>query len=592
MMSSTQQLRRRRQPVQVEVANKGRTTSSSKHALSALPSWATPVLCLLLAFLTAGVYSSAVSYPFINLDDPTYVSDNHHVQAGLSWQTVTWAMTATDAFNWHPLTWLSHALDCQLYGLNAGAHHVTNIIIHVLNVTLLLLLMARATNAPVRSALVAALFAVHPLNVESVVWIAERKNVLSMLFFLLALGAYGWYAQKPNWRRYAALAVLFALGLAAKPMVITLPCVLFLLDYWPLARIKDWTAPSLRFPLIQLPWPRLVVEKLPLLILSAGSAVVTVIVQRVRESSSMPLGQLPLSLRLNNAVYSYAMYLANIFWPANLAAFYPHPLHSLRFWQIVLAATLLVAVSLFVWKQHANCPYGLVGWLWFLGTLIPVIGIIQVGEQAMADRYAYLPGIGIFLILVWGCADIVQAHFRTYRVSAVIAIAALAALSCMTFRQIVYWETPEILWAHTLEITKDNFIANDIMGHLLLSEGRPEAVTYFEAAAKSAPLPYYRAHLRIILGMTYSELGYYEQASENFAIARNTDSHQLQKMIGELTEIAAASPSGPAYWRLGVLLEGANQFAEAKRSFEKALQLDPQSSPPRAALERLNTRQR
>ncbi len=552
--------------------------------------WEIPAICALLTLVTAAVYFSLASYPFINLDDTIYVSENPHVQAGVSWQTITWAMTTGDTGNWHPLTWLSHALDCQLYGLDAGAHHVTSLVIHVVNVLLLFLLLARATGMTGRSALVAALFALHPLNVESVAWIAERKNVLSMLFFLLALGAYGWYVQRPTWKRYCLVALLFAMGLASKPMIITLPCNLFLLDYWPLGRIRGWTTPSSVLPVTQLQWPRLAVEKLPLLLLSAGSAVVTVIVQRAGTFIG-PLGILPLHIRAENAVYSYALYLAKIFWPSELALYYPHPLDTLTIWQITLALVLLAAVTVFGWKQHARHGYLLSGWLWFLGTLVPVIGIIQVGGQGMADRYAYLPGIGVFLMLVWGGADFIEAKSLNSRAAVAVAIAALAGLLFVTLRQVGYWESSDRLWTHTLEDTHNNFIADDIYGHLLLKEGRPEAVDYIEHVTELAPTVPYRAHAHAVLSFAYSRMEDYAHAREQLRIALSLDPYEVHKMLRELSATIAQSGDPLLFWRLGLLYEEADQFPEARAAYQKALELNPQFSPARTALEALNTNQ-
>lgn len=315
--------------------------------------------CLLLALVTLAIYSSANSNPFVSYDDDGYVTNNSHVRAGLHWNTLPWALTTTEADNWHPLTWLSHTVDYQLYGLNAKGHHLTNVLLHVFNVVLLFLLLGRFTGAWWRSFLVALLFAVHPINVESVAWIAERKNVLCTLFFILAIGAYGRYAQLPNLKRYLMVVALFVLGLAAKPMVITLPFVLLLLDVWPLQRIQEWNTPQAPVPLkggrkrkeqlqataqnsesaylfSKAPFWRLVVEKLPLLVFCAGSAVITILAQRT--NSLRTLERFPLMVRLENAIYAYADYVWKAFWPTHLAAFYPHPGNALPFWRLGLAA--------------------------------------------------------------------------------------------------------------------------------------------------------------------------------------------------------------------------------------------------------------
>ena len=432
-------------------------------------------VCLLLAVATFALYGRAISYPFIeHYDDEIYVTANPHVQAGLTWQTVTWALTSTDYANWHPLTWLSHALDCELYGLNPGGHHFTNVFLHALNVGLLFLLLARSTGAKGRSLLLAALFAVHPFNVESVAWIAERKNVLSMFFFLLTLGAFGWYALKPAVKRYLVVALLFALALAAKPMVITLPCVLLLLDYWPLRRIAGWgqsqirragdhpespakySSPGTAWSVPQASFSWLVLEKLPLLAMSAANGAVTIFAQRSYGSMRLVL---PLGVRLENAVYAYAMYVAKAFWPAQLAVFYPHPGDTLAAWQIGLAALFLVAVSALVWRERTSRPYLMTGWLWYLGTLVPVIGLIQVGEQAMADRYAYLPLIGIFLMAVWGAADLADRRQLSFPTRAKTAAIVLAVLAAFTWEQVTYWRSSSDLWSRALQVTKNNFTA-------------------------------------------------------------------------------------------------------------------------------------
>jgi len=535
-------------------------------------------------------------------------------------RTLTWAVTTSRESNWHPLTWLSHALDFQLFGLDAGAHHLTSVFIHIINVLLLFLLLCRVTNAIGRSAVVAMLFALHPLNVESVAWVAERKTVLSALFFFLALAVYGWYVLRPTWRSYLSLVLLFAMGLAAKPMIITLPCLLLVLDYWPLCRIRGWTMPSPTFPVTPVSWRRAVFEKLPLLFLSAASAVVTIVVQRAGNAMS-PLRNLSLGVRLENAIYSYGIYVAKTIWPIHLAVLYPHPLDSLSSAKTASALIFLVIVSVVVWKQRSARPYALVGWLWFLGTLVPMIGVIQVGAQAMADRYAYIPAIGLFLILAWGMAEIIQARaIGRYAVFST-ATVALAALSILTSKQIGYWRSDEALWAHTLQVTDNNFIANDKMGFALLEQGRPEAMDYFRAASRIWPADYVsrgelaasfqdqgelrraiqeyetalqdgpdpesRARYYCNLGVIFRELGDSERAKESFRNALETDTDEVQAMIHQLSGWAARQPAAPNYWRLGLLLDGVNQSAEAKSAYERALQLDPNFFPARTALDAL-----
>lgn len=423
------------------------------------------LLCVLLAAATIALYSPVAGYSFLVLDDSDYVTANTHIHAGLGWNTIKWAFTTTAAANWHPLTWLSHALDYQLFALNPAGHHFDSVLIHALNAVLLFLVLGWITKRVGPSLLVAALFALHPINVESVAWVAERKNVLSTLFFLLAIGAYVWYAQKPDWRRYLLVAALFAAGLMAKPMVITLPFVLLLLDYWPLDRIAD-SPPSVdRVP--QLPISKLLLEKIPLLCLSAVSALITLKVQRagfaVRTFEAFPL-----AIRIENAVVAYGLYLWKMLWPARLAL-YPHSAIALPTWQWILCALILISVTALVITFRSK-RYLPVGWFWFLGTLVPVIGLVQVGEAAMADRYAYLPLIGIFIMMSFGVADVAEARDVRLAWRLVPALCALAALGLVTHRQMSHWDSDYDLWSHTLAVAENPF-AHDAMGSALLDPG-------------------------------------------------------------------------------------------------------------------------
>jgi tetratricopeptide (TPR) repeat protein len=397
------------------------------------------------------------------LDDRDYVTANFHIHGGLAWSTIKWAFTSTAAANWHPLTWLSHALDYQLFGLNPAGHHLDSVLIHALNAVVLFLLLSWVTKRVGPSLLVAALFALHPINVESVAWVAERKNVLSTLFFFLAIGAYGWYVQKPDWRRYLLVAALFSAGLMAKPMVITLPFVLLLLDYWPLDRTPSSILSSSGAPRSTV--SRLIWEKVPLLLLSALSAMITVRAQRSGQAVRT-LHQFPLVIRIENAVVAYGLYLWKMLWPAHLAL-YPHPAIALPAWQWILSALVLISITALVvtFRRKRYLP---VGWFWFLGTLVPVIGLVQVGEAAMADRYAYFPLIGIFVMISWSLADLAEAkHVRTAW-QVIPALCVLAALGLVTHRQMGYWGSDYDLWAHTLSINERNPFAHDAMGSALL----------------------------------------------------------------------------------------------------------------------------
>jgi len=587
-------------------------------------------ICLLLAVATLALYSPAFGHPFIfNYDDDIYVNNNSYVKAGLTWETLRWALTSTESANWHPATWLSHALDCALYGLNPHGHHVTNVLLHVLNVVLLFLLLVRATAAAGRSFLVAALFAIHPFNVESVAWIAERKNVLSTFFFLLTLGAYGWYALKPSIKRYVAVAALFVLALASKPMVVTLPCVLLLLDYWPLRRIRGWNQfePDTAFPVPQAPFSRLVLEKLPLLALSAADCAVTFFAQR--SGGAMRL-VLPLGVRLENAIYAYAMYVWKAFWPAWLAVFYPHPGATLAVWRLALAALFLLAVSVLVWWQRAVRPYLIVGWLWFLGTLVPVIGFVQVGEQAIADRYAYVPLIGVFVVAVWGAADLADGRQLSFRSRAKTAAIVLAILSLFTIDQLRYWRSAVDLWAHAVDVTKDSFLGEEDLGAALLATDRyAEALPHFQKAVKLRPSdpgphlnlggdlalsdrprdavleyetaipltsdPEMRLSAYTTLGRLYSNLGDYAKARASYQQALRIDPQKAGAREGlakvELSDAirnAVEIPSGEAYLRLGQLFQQEGRAPEARAAYEQALELNPKLGEARKALDVLN----
>ena len=388
---------------------------------------------------------------FINLDDPYYVTANPQVLPGITRAGLAWAMTANVASNWHPLTLLSHMLDCQLYGLHPTGHHATSLLLHLANVLLLFAVLRGMTGAAGRSAAVAALFAVHPLHVESVAWVAERKDVLSALFWILAMGAWARYARAPSLGRYLLVFLLMALGLTAKPMVVTLPFALLLLDVWPLDRLG-------------LGWKRLAVEKLPLLALSAASSLITL---RYQETSLVPLGVVPWRLRAANALVSYAAYLGKLFLPRHLAVFYPiQP--AIPAWEVAGAAVLLIAITvLAIWRARRE-PWLLVGWLWFLGTLVPVIGLVQVGRQAMADRYTYIPSIGLFLAVVWSLAELGRAHRAALATAAGIVILALAATTRV---QIGYWSDGATLFRHALAATDDgNYLAHIGLGKALMGE--------------------------------------------------------------------------------------------------------------------------
>jgi len=520
----------------------------------ASPEKRNPMVCLLLVVMTLALYNPVNRHPFVNYDDDRYVVNNPHVRQGLTADTIRWGLTSTEQANWHPLTWISHALDYSLFQLNPVGHHFTSVLLHAVNVALLFLLLMWATGRFGPSLFVAALFAIHPINVESVAWIAERKNVLCTMFFFLTLWAYGWYARKPGWKRYLAVAALFAAGLASKPMVITLPFVLLLVDYWPLDRVRgEKTEAGTMRPTFS--WSRLVIEKLPLLALSAASAVITMQAQQaggaVRTSAEVSLGS-----RIATAVWAYGMYLWKMVWPARLAPMYPHPGDSLAAWQVLVAAAALLAITVSVWRFRAR-RYLLVGWLWFLGTLVPVIGLVQVGEAAMADRYAYIPLIGIFVMIAFGMADWTEQRKLGFW-PAVAAAAILIALVLAAHRQIGYWQSNTDLWSHTLAITENNFVAeNNLGGALILEDKEDEAHAHFEAAA--------RINLRD--PMSRSDLGIYFQHHNQMreAVAAYQAAIELTSDPGLLAS---------TYANLGTAQRALGDDEPAQKSFEQSLHFD------------------
>lgn len=596
------------------------------------------MICLLLAVGTLAVYNPVNRHPFVNYDDDRYVTENAHVRNGLTWETVNWALTSTEQANWHPLTWMSHALDFSLFRVNPAGHHFTSVLLHAMNAMLLFLLLALATRRIGPSLLVAALFAVHPINVESVAWIAERKNVLSTTFFLLTLGAYGWYARRPDWQRYLAVFGLFACGLASKPMVITLPFVLLLLDYWPLRRAgavaERNASPSVPAGARTNKFSRLVAEKIPLLALSFLSAVITMKAQEAGGALRSAL-QVSYATRLGTAIYAYGMYLWKMAWPARLAPLYPHPGDSLAAWRVGLASLVLIGVTLGVLKLRAK-RYLLVGWLWFLGMLVPVIGLVQIGDAAMADRYAYLPLIGIFVMIAFGVAELARTKKRGAAWLALPAVAWLLALGVLTERQINYWRSSEELWSHTLAVTENNFIAEDNLGGALVLLGREEeAYPHFEEAARINPKDamsrsnlgtYHQMHARMpeaiadyeaaisltsdkgLLANAYANLGAAqrtmgenEEARQSFEQALHFNSNQFNAWLGlgsmalqrgkieeaitDLSRAVELRPTGEGYVRLGRALQQATRPAEAKAAYEAALRLQPDMAEAQKALE-------
>jgi tetratricopeptide (TPR) repeat protein len=548
-------------------------------ALNARP-W---LLATVLALVTAAIYLPVHRHPFFTMDDDPYVAKNPHLQTAFSWETVHWAFTTYDLANWHPVTWLSHAADVHMLGLSPSGHHEVNLALHVINVLLLFWVLLRATGCAARSFMVAALFALHPINVETVAWIAERKNVLSLLFFLLALGAYRWYASRPKIGRYLVVVVLYALGLMSKPQVITFPFVLLLWDYWPLRRMFPSTQESdslsgTGIPPQKFSW--LVPEKLPLLVLSLGSAIMTMRAQGLAGA----MRYYPLSVRLGNAAVSYVRYLGKALWPSRLSVFYTHP--ELRAWQVIAAIFLLLAITAFVMYQREQ-RYLAVGWFWFLGTLVPMIGIVQVGEQAMADRYAYLSFIGLFLMICWGVSDLAEEHHLSPAWLAAPGVAVLLALSVMTYRQLSYWGDNVTLWSHMMAISSGSYEVEENLAVALLDNGQTDtAMEHFRQVTALVPpasiglgreLAGYAAVANLYLGAYAQQHGQPEDAITHYkkvlALAEDFTSQNGSAHVPPVLiqmEAAAQGNMADAYYVV-------RDYPNAKINFHAALRMDPRN---------------
>ncbi|MFA5181883.1 MAG: tetratricopeptide repeat protein [Syntrophales bacterium] len=587
------------------------------------------LICLCLALLTFVVYGQVKDHAFVDFDDYEYITENPHVRSGLNIDNIVWAFTSYHSNNWHPLTWISHMADVQLFGLNPAGHHLVNVFFHILNSILLLLLLRRMTGALWPSAFVASLFALHPLHVESVAWAAERKDVLSTFFWLLTTWMYVRYTETPDWKRYSLIVLFFTLGLMSKQMLVTLPFALLLLDYWPLGRIagnggqrRDTGKSRPEAAGRQTPISRLILEKIPLFALAMIAAIIVFIVQR-QSGVLYSLTPFPFQIRLENALVSYVGYIGKMLWPAGLAVFYPHPLHGLALWKVLGAAGLLIAVSAgTIWKGR-RYPYLITGWFWYLGTLVPVIGLVQVGVQAMADRYTYIPLIGLFIIVAWGGRDLVlflvrqqiagtkyaqpastasspgkpekagkpgkalhlsrkdvspspiSALSRTellipVRIIFVSAVAVLIILSFLTWKQVGYWRDNVTLYAHAVRVVPDNYWAYNNLGAALASRGQIDtAMTWFAESLKIMP--------------------YYPGANQNMAAALYTQGRYLEA-IPLLERALKLQPRNPElHITLGAVLLKMHRNAEAAAHFREALNLRPGDSNAAAGLKEAST---
>ena len=568
-----------------------------------------PILAACLAVLTLAIYWQTTGFEFTNFDDDYYVTDNTHVTDGLTMDGVVWAFTSRHASNWHPLTWISHMLDCRSGDLEPGRHHLTSILLHAANAILLFLVLERLTGFRWRSAFVAALFAVHPLHVESVAWVAERKDVLSTFFWLLTMLAYARYAgsgvggqgpgagrrNTPSIWRYLLVVLLFALGLMSKPMLVSLPVVLLLLDYWPLGRLQvtgyrlqkqgaGGRGPGARgrgpgaggnsqFPIpnSQLAG-RLLLEKVPLFALALASCVVTFVVQRIT-GSVFSIDVYPIGVRLANAVVACVAYLIKMVWPVGLACFYPHPGRGLPVWQTVASGAALAAVTVLAVSLARRRPYVLVGWMWYLVTLIPVIGFVQVGRQAMADRYTYVPLIGVFVALTWAIGDLVAGSRRRVAVATAAACAVLVALSAGSYLQVRYWRDSVALFSRAVSVTKDNGLAYYNLACALKASGDDEAA---------------RRHVRTALRLLPDD-----PRSRNSFGCDLLEQGMIDEAVGCFRQAIEGDPRfEEAYCNLGIAYARAGNTREAMRSLRKALDLNPRDEMARRNLRVVEERAR
>ncbi len=544
-------------------------------------------ICIFLAVSTFAVYSQVQDHEFINYDDDKYVTNNEYVKAGFTRDSVGWALTTSYNSNWHPMTWLSHMLDAQLFGPNSKGHHLTNLLFHIANVLLLFLVLLRMTGALWQSGFVAALFALHPLNVESVAWVAERKNVLSTFFWLLTMWAYIRYAQKTNLKRYSLVILFFAMGLMSKPMLVTLPFVLLLLDYWPLRRLQSDRRTAIS---------RLVYEKIPLLVLVAGSVVTTLTVQKMGGALGS-LNAFPIQERVINALVSYWLYLQKMIWPGGLAIFYAHPENTLSVWKGLATAALLALVTTAAIRLARRAPYFAVGWFWYLGTLIPVIQLVQTGSIAMADRYAYVPLIGIFIIIAWGLPELLAKWRLRSRILTIAAGIWISTLMLMTWNQVSHWKNSITIFSHAIEVTDieypDFLLAHNNLANALLAEGRTgKAISHYKMAINL--MPDYAVNHNHLANALFAEqkteeaISHFKMAIElmpDYAIAHNNLGTVLlaeQKTEEAISHYKTAVKLLPdyatAHYNLGFALMKEKKTGEAIFHFKMAIQLEPNNT--------------
>ncbi|MBN1364329.1 MAG: tetratricopeptide repeat protein [Syntrophaceae bacterium] len=511
------------------------------------------IIYILLAIVTLAVFWQVNKFDFVNFDDNLYVSENSIIQSGITTEGIHWAFSTTYLDFWHPLTWLSYMLDYCLNDLNAGSYHLTNLILHILSALLLFWLFNRMTGVVWRSAFVAAFFALHPFHVESVAWISERKDVLSAFFWMITLCIYVYYTEKPTIIRYFPVIFSFILALMSKSIVVTLPVIMILLDYWPLKRLQskktkdNLTEISLKKVFFRSLW-----EKIPLLIFSIIFVIITVYAKYKPSESSIE--HLSLSSRIANTPVSLITYLEKTFWPHHMAIFYPF-LDQIQFWNVLGSSLLILVISAAVIAMAKRFPYFFVGWFWYIITILPVIGIIQIGNFAMADRYHYLPSIGIGIILAWGIPFLFKNEFARKKILLPAALAFLAVLACLSWKQCTYWKNNKVLWSHALKVTKNNYMAHNNLASALLEKGETQkAIYHYEKAISinNYAAAYYN------MGIIYYRLSQYEQSIINFRNATHADPDYFA-----------------AYYNLGIVYSSIGQFQLAIKNYNEAIRIMP-----------------
>ena len=550
-------------------------------------------LCLIVGIIV--VYSQVRTFNFVGYDDQEYVFENNQVQKGLTIDGVVWAFTTFHSANWHPLTWLSHMLDCEFYGLNPAGHHWTNVEFHIVNTLLLFIILFKMTGTIWRSAFVAALFALHPLHVESVAWVSERKDVLSTFFGLLSIAAYYHYAKTLSVKYYTLVIILLCLGLMAKPMLVTIPFVMLLLDFWPLKRFQYQHDFNLKSEeacsnAIRRNY-RIIIEKIPLFIPVVISCIVTFFAQK-SEGAVKAIEALPMKYRIENAIVSYVNYVLKAIWPHKLAAFYPHPVDSLSGWHIIGATLLIVASILFAIKAFKEHPYVAVGLFWYLGTLVPVIGLLQVGDQAMADRYTYIPLIGIFVVIAWGGTNILKRWRYGKIFFSIFAMIILSAFTAKTFYQARHWKNSVTLFEHTINVTENNYKAHNNLATALGPIDLDGAISHYREALKINP-KYITALSN--LGVALADKGNYDEAASCFTKVlkidpQNTDARmnlanvffdqtKSEKAISIYKEILKTDPEDEdTHYNLACVLTSEGKINEAVLHYRETLRINPRYS--------------